>query len=150
MVVRDLRGAMEGFWQKAGIGPWRVYPTSAPPMRCFYHGRPAMYKARVALAKSGPLVMELIEYIEGDSIHRDFLESGREGVEHLGIFVPDLDTALKPYRESGIDVLQWADGMGAKGDGRYAYLDTESTLGTILELIQESSVKVPPEMVYPE
>ncbi len=141
---------MEGYWQTAGIGPWNVYTTGAPPLRCVYRGRPANYKVRLATARSGPVVMELIEYLAGDTIHRDFLASGREGVEHVGIYVPDLEEALQPYRDSGVGILQWADGLGMTGDGRYAYLDTESILGTILELIQSSSQPIPPERVYPE
>lgn len=149
MVVRDLDAAMEGFWRNAGIGPWKVYVNGAPPIRCLYRGQPADYRVRVALARSGSLVIELIQYLSGDTIHRDFLDSGREGVEHLGIFVPDLDAALQPYLESGVAVLQSAEGMGARGDGRYAYLDTESAFGTILELIQQSTERFPPERVYP-
>jgi hypothetical protein len=114
-----------------------------------YHGRPANYTVRLATAKSGPLQMELIEYISGDTIHRDFLATGREGVEHFGIYVLDLEKALQPYQDMGIGILQRADGLGITGDGRYAYLDTESILGTILELIQSSSQPMPPEKIYP-
>ncbi len=149
LVVKDLESAMESYWRIAGIGPWNVYITGAPPLCCIYHGYPAYYQIRMATAKSGPVVMELIQYISGDTIHRDFLASGREGVEHLGIYVTDLEQALQPYRAMGVGILQQADGMGASRDGRYAYLDTEPILGTILELIQSSSQPVAPETVYP-
>lgn len=149
MVVKDLDRAMEHFWRITGIGPWNVYTTGAPPLHCIYHGRPASYKIRLATARSGPLHMELIEYISGDTIHRDFITSRGEGVEHVGIFVSDLDEALRPYLDMGIGILQQAEGMGVKGDGRYAYLDTGPILGTILELIQSSSQPMPPERVYP-
>jgi hypothetical protein len=93
--------------------------------------------------------MELIQYLSGETIHGDFFNSGRVGVEHVGIYVSNLQEALKPYIENGIGILQSAEGMGLKGDGCYAYLDTESIMGTILELIQSSSQPVPPESVYP-
>jgi hypothetical protein len=150
LVVKDLDQAMESFWQTAGIGPWSVYTTGAPPLNCMYRGRSSTYKIRLATANSGAVQMELIQYLEGDTIHGDFIKAGRFGIEHVGIFVPDLDVALKPYQEKGIGILQRADGLGVKGDGRYAYLDTESILGTILELIQSSSLPLPPERVYPE
>ena len=149
LVVKDLDLALENYCRITGIGPWNVYPTGAPPLSCVYHGRPASYKIRLATARSGPLQMELIEYVSGDTIHRDFIVSGREGVEHVGIFIPDLDEALQPYLDEGIGILQRAEGLGVKGDGRYAYLDTEPILGTILELIQSSSQSVPPERIYP-
>jgi catechol 2,3-dioxygenase-like lactoylglutathione lyase family enzyme len=149
LVVKDLESAMESFWWTAGIGPWSIFSASAPPLSCIYHGHPANYKVRMATAMSGPVVMELIEYISGDTIHRDFLATGRQGVEHVGIYVADLEEALQPYLDRGIGILQRADGMGVSGDGRYAYLDTEASMGTILELIQSSSKPVPPERIYP-
>ncbi|MGE5124131.1 MAG: VOC family protein [Acidobacteriaceae bacterium] len=149
MVVKDLDHAMESFWRTSGIGPWQVFRNSAPPLRCLYHGQPASYTVRLAMAKAGQVYLELIEYLDGDTVHRDFINSGRSGVEHLGIFVPNLDQALMQYQDVGIQVLQQVDGLGVKGDGRYAYLDTEPVLGTILELIQSSSQPAPPERIYP-
>jgi hypothetical protein len=148
-VVRNLEAAMDGYIQTAGIGPWNIYTNSAPPLRCLYHGHPANYKVRVAIARSDQVQMELIEYLEGDSIHRDFLASGREGIEHVGIFVPNLEEALKPYQDMGIGILQQGAGLGLSGDGCYAYLDTEKMIGTILELIQSPSQAALPERIYP-
>ena len=150
IVVKDLDVAMESYWRIAGIGPWNIFTTGAPPLSCLYHGQAASYKVRLATARSGSLQMELIEYISGDTIHRDFLASGQVGVEHVGIYVPDLEQALQHYQARNIGILQRADGMGMTGDGRYAYLDTKSILGTILELIQSSSQPAAPERIYPE
>jgi hypothetical protein len=149
LVVKDLDAAVENYWRTAGIGPWQIYETGAPPLRCIYQGRSARYKILLATANSGPVQMELIQYISGDTVHRDFLASGKLGLEHVGIFVPDLDEALRHYLGMGIQVLQRADGLGVKGDGSYAYLDTESILGTMLELIQSSSEPMPPNRIYP-
>jgi hypothetical protein len=148
-VVNNLETAMDGYISAVGIGPWNVYTNSAPPLRCSYHGRPANYKVRVAIARSEQVQMELIEYLEGESIHRDFLASGRIGVEHVGVFVPNLEQALKPYLEAGIEILQQGSGLGLSSDGCYAYLDTLSILGTILELIQPASQASTPEQIYP-
>ncbi len=149
IVVRDIRASMEHYWGALGIGPWKVY-TNGPHLRnVTYHGRPASYRVRVALAHTDPLVVELIQYLEGDSIHRDFLAAHGEGVEHVGVYVPHLDEPLARLQGQGLTVLQSADGLGAVGDGRYAYLDTRSTLGTILELIQAPSQRVAPELTDP-
>ena len=150
LVVKDLERSMESFWRTSGIGPWNIYTTGAPPLKCLYHGHPANYRIRLATTESGPVQMELIEYLSGDTIHRDFINSGREGVEHVGIFVMDLEKALQPYQEMGVGILQQAEGLGVTGDGRYAYLDTESIFGTILELIQSSSQPAKPERQFPQ
>ena len=147
IVVRDIQASMEHYWRVLGIGPWKVY-TNQPP-RVTYHGRPASYRVRVALAQTDTMVYELLQYLEGDSIHRDFLEDHGEGIEHVAIYVSNLDESLARLRSQGLTVLQSADGLGASGDGRYAYLDTRSTLGTILELTQTASQRLAPEFVYP-
>jgi methylmalonyl-CoA/ethylmalonyl-CoA epimerase len=149
LVVTDLNEAIQKFYRTTGLGPWNIYTNNAPPLKCIYHGQPAQYKVRVAMARSAQVQMELIEYLAGDSIHRDFLASGKKGIEHLGIIVTDLDEALMPFHEMGIAVLQQVDGLGVQGDGRYAYLDTEPVLGMILELIQNPSQPRPPEQIYP-
>lgn len=150
IVVRDIKASMEHYWHALGIGPWKAYTNSAPPLRnVTYYGRPAAYRVRVALAQTESVVVELIEYLEGDSIHRDFLATHGEGVEHVGIYVPDLDAAMARLRSQDLTVLQSAEGLGASGDGRYAYLDTRAALGTVLELIQAPSRRVAPELTYP-
>jgi catechol 2,3-dioxygenase-like lactoylglutathione lyase family enzyme len=150
IVVRDIKASMEHYWRALGIGPWKVYTNGAPPLRnVTYYGAPASYRVRVALAHTESMVFELIQYLEGDSIHRDFLATHGEGVEHMGVYVSNLDEPLARLRSQGLTVLQSADGLGAIGDGRYVYLDTRSTLGTVLELIQAPSQRVMPELTYP-
>ena len=79
IVVRDIKASIEAYWGTLGIGPWKVYLNGSPPIRnVIYHGRPASYRVRLALAHSDSLMVELIEYLEGDTIHRDFLTTHPE------------------------------------------------------------------------
>jgi methylmalonyl-CoA/ethylmalonyl-CoA epimerase len=149
IVVRDIQAAMERYWRTMGIGPWKVRTSGAPPMTATYHGRPSSYKAKIAMAQAGSVILELVQHLEGESIYRDFLEERGERVHHFGIYVPNLDEALAPFLARGVAILQSGDGSGSKRDGRFAYLDTEATLGTILEVIQAPSERPAPEQVYP-
>jgi|SRR5665647_1578805 len=149
IVVRDLQKAVESYSCLFGIGPWQITTNSAPPLKCVYHEKAASYKVRVAKATVGQITIELIQYVEGDSIHRDFLASGRVGLEHLGIYVRDLEAALITIKKRGIGILQEAERLGTTRDGRYAYLDTETLLGTVLELIQAPSEPSPAEETHP-
>ncbi len=144
IVVRDLEAAMEHYSKALGIGPWRVTVSAAPPMTCTLRGQPATYRVRLGIAQWGPISMELIQYLEGDSIHGEFTRTRGEGLEHVGVYVPNLDEALEAMKERGIGVLQRADGFGYSRDGRYAYLDTEATMGTVVEVIQPASQSAPP------
>jgi 4-hydroxyphenylpyruvate dioxygenase-like putative hemolysin len=103
----------------------------------------------VALAQTEAAVVELIEYLSGDTIHREFLAEHGEGIEHIGVYVPSLDEPLARLRSRGLTILQSGDGLGSSGDGRYVYLDTRSTLGVVLELIQVPTQRAEPEFTYP-
>jgi len=39
-------------------------------------------------------------------------------------------------------------GTGPNGDGGFAYLATEASLGALFELIEAPSVRYPPEEIY--
>ncbi len=144
IVVRDIRSAVDHYSRVLGINGWTIKENSAPPLDCTYRGRPASYRVAVALGQMGSLVVELIQYLEGDTIHRDFAETRGEGVEHLGIYVSNLEETISELSRAGVEVLQRASGLGYSRDGGYAYLDTEGTLGTILELIQPPTQRNPP------
>jgi hypothetical protein len=73
--------------------------------------------------------IELIEPQGGESIHKEFLEQGREGLHHIRYDVDDLPAVLEKFKEEGIGVLQAGKIVGLK----YAYMDTESLLGIIIE-----------------
>lgn len=144
IIVRDIRTAVERYSRVFGIESWTVKETNAPPLVSTYKGQPANFRATIALGQAGPLVIELIQYQGGDTIHRDYVETHGEGVEHLGIYVSDLAEAVAEVSKLGIGVLEQVDGIGYSRDGRYAYLDTAASMGTILELLQAPTQRNPP------
>jgi catechol 2,3-dioxygenase-like lactoylglutathione lyase family enzyme len=97
----------------------------------------------------GPLRIELIEIMEGDTVYQDFVDQHGYGVHHLGILVDDMAAALDQARAAGFEMTQDGAGFGPDDDGHYAYLDTEAALGTTLELIQRPKRRNPPEKIYP-
>ena len=73
--------------------------------------------------------VELIQYESGESIHKEFLDQGREGLHHVRYDVQDIQSVISKFEEDGIGVLQTGKIVGLT----YAYMDTESILGIILE-----------------
>jgi hypothetical protein len=73
--------------------------------------------------------MELIQPEEGESIHKEFLEQGRQGLHHIRYDVEDLPAVIEKFKEEGIGVLQAGKIVSLK----YAYMDTEPLLGIIIE-----------------
>ncbi len=104
---------------------------------------------RIALANIGPLRIELIQPLEGDTVYAEFLRDHGYGIHHLGILVDDMQEALALAAAAGVAVAMDGSGFGLDGDGHYAYLDTEGRLGTTVELIQRPKRRMQPEKVYP-
>jgi hypothetical protein len=150
VVVRDLRQAMQRYVEILGTGPWRVY-TYGPRLvrRGFYRGQPAAYEIYLAFCQTPSIMLELIEPRQGPTIHHEFLEKNGEGIHHFGVFIPKLDDGIAQARAAGFDVLMSGHGTGVTDDGGFAYLDTEATLGTLVELIEAPTVRHAPEEIYP-
>lgn len=150
LVVRDLDATMRRYWERLGIGPWKVYTYGPPLVKSMtYRDRAHDYRMRLALAQVGDLQLELIQPLPGESIYVEHLERKGEGLHHIGVFVTSLDQGISEVTKRGYSVLQSGRGYGRWGDGGFAYLDTEDSFGTILELIEVPRERIPPEAEFP-
>lgn len=121
---------MEGLY---GLSKFVITPIAEAPTE--YKGKKSSTKARLGFSQLGDTQIELIEWKEGDSPYKDFLEQGREGFHHIGINVDNIDLYLSDFKKKGIDILFY----GEIGNGKFAYMDTEQTFGIIVEFIQSPS-----------
>jgi len=130
IVVNDIDQAIN-YLNSLGIEtfePKRIQITER-----WLRGKPANYKCELKFARLGSVELELIQPIEGETIHKEFLESKGEGIHHLGFFVADLDKEVAKLAKLGVKVIQ----SGRRpGGGGFAYLDTYVGSGILLELIQ--------------
>ena len=150
LVVEDLDKTVENYWKLFSIGPWHFYTYGKPLVKQMsYRGEPTEYKMRVALSYLGPLRIELIEMVEGDTIYAEFVEQHGYGVHHFGVLVEDMQAAIAEAEAAGLTMTQDGSGFGADGDGHYAYLETEDRIGTTIELIERPKGRMPPEKIYP-
>jgi len=150
IIVESLEEAVENYHKYFGIGDWHFYTYGKPLVKeMSYHGKPAEYKMRVALSYFGPMRIELIEMVEGETVYADFVREHGYGLHHLGVLVDDMEAATQQAEAAGVKVLMDGSGFGADGDGHYAYLDTEKLIGADIELIERPKGRVQPEKVYP-
>ena len=150
LIVEDLDKAVENYWKLFGIGPWHFYTYGRPLVKNMtYRGKSSEYKMRLALSYIGPLRIELIQLLEGDTIYDDFVKEHGYGVHHFGMLVEDMEAALAQAEANGLTMIQDGSGFGLDGDGHYAYLDTEDDIGVTIELIERPKRRAAPEKVYP-
>jgi methylmalonyl-CoA/ethylmalonyl-CoA epimerase len=150
ILVEDLDKAVENYWKIFGVGPWHFYTYGKPLVkRMTRHGKPCEYKMRIALSHIGNLRIELIEPLEGDTVYSEFVRKHGYGVHHLGVLTTQMGRSVKKAAEAGLEMTQDGAGFGPDDDGHYAYLDTEDSIGTTIELIERPRRRNPPEKVYP-
>ncbi len=102
----------------------------------FYQGKEVNFKLKKIQQNWGGKQLEIVQVVhsEGDHLYSEFLKEGREGLHHLGIYVKDADSYIARFKEEhNIGVIQTGK-LGNKV--KFYYLDTQTTLGFYLELIQ--------------
>ena len=136
IVVKSVAETVQFYKETFGFGPFEFrdvdYPTAT------YHGKKAGYRGKRAFFYLGPIEIELIELVDGQTIHEEFLREKGEGLHHISFCVENLEETKKKALASGLRVIQ--DFFRPDGSG-FAYLDTERTGGVTFELIQRPAKK---------
>jgi len=134
IVVKSVDDAVKFYTEVFGIGPFELMEVNFPSAT--YYGEKGGYRGKRAFAKLGPVTLELIELIDGKTVHEDFLREKGEGVHHLGFTVKDLSKCEEEAAKFGLKVVQEMrrpDGSG------FAYLDSDRFGGVMVEVIQRPS-----------
>ncbi len=131
-VVQDLDAAVERWRQTTGIGPFD-YIRHVQVVEGRYRGQPTSIDFSVAVAQTTTMQIELIEQHDAlPSCYRDVFGSGGEGLHHVAILANDFDGELARYHAAG-----HVSAYGGTYHGtRFVYVDTLSTLGIMVELVE--------------
>lgn len=128
-VVRDLDQAIAHY--DPLFGPFSK--TDFGPQEASYRGNaPSGYDMKFAFGRIGDLEIELIQWVSGDTPHRDFLEKGRDGMHHLRFRVDDLDRWAEKLRAVGYETV-WHARLSP--DIAYGYYERADD-PLVLELLQ--------------
>lgn len=138
-VVRDIEAAMRHWTQVLGVGPF--YYIARVQMDWFrYRGEASDAEVSIALANSGALQIELIQQRnDAPSMYRDFLKSGREGLQHMSYWTTTYHDDFERYLSLGFRIGQ--EGQIGGPHGRFVYFDTETHPGTVIEVSDISGSK---------
>lgn len=134
-VVRDLDRALTTF--EPLFGPFELMQSSLEGTN--YRGRPSDVTLRLAFGRSGPLEIELIEWVSGDSPHKEALERNGEGVHHVRFKIDDLATVRTRLEAKGFEVV-WSHAF-PQADIAWAYMAGPAEQGgMVIELYQNPHV----------
>jgi catechol 2,3-dioxygenase-like lactoylglutathione lyase family enzyme len=150
IVVRDIDKAMEYYTSVFGLGP---FTTEVYDLKSFvYRGSTASARVKAAIAYSGPVFVELVQVLEGETVHTEFLREKGEGLQHVAFLVRNLDEKLKELAISGvtpamrlrIPIDAPADQAGTAEKTRLqlteVYLDSDKIGGTMIQLMEFKEV----------
>ncbi len=136
IVVKNIDETIRYYEKAFGFGPFEVryvdYPTAT------YYGKVSGYRGKRAFFNLGPIQIELIELVDGKTIHESFLREKGEGLHHLGFQIESLEDGKKNAERAGFRVVQ---GFTRPDGGGFAYLDSDKVGGVIFELIQRPTKK---------
>ena len=150
-VVENIDQAVKDYYSNFGIDGWKIYTYGPPLLKTMKRfGIAFTYKARIALSYFGETRIELIQNLEGETVYSAFIRKHGYGIHHLGIYVPDIQIAMREAEAAGLCITMEGSGFGLDGDGYFAYLDTEEKFGTTFELIQRPLRRHEPEAIYPQ
>lgn len=104
--------------------------SEGKPETIVYRGKESIEHHSISISRFFNTQLELIQWNSGESLPKEFLDQGKEGLHHISLFVQDLDMYLEEIKKMGIEIIQ----SGTTGPSHWAYLDTEKTFGIIIEV----------------
>lgn len=131
IVVKNIDETVDYYTRAFGFGPYEIKYVDYTDAT--YYGEKAGYRGKRAFFHLGNIEIELIELVDGRTIHEDFLKQHGEGLHHIGFEVQDLTGAKDNAAKAGFKVTQ---GFQRPDGSGFAYLDSDKTGGVIMELIQ--------------
>ncbi|MEJ2252005.1 MAG: VOC family protein [Candidatus Lokiarchaeota archaeon] len=95
-----------------------------------YRGVNSTYSTSICFSRYWGKQIELIQWISGEGIHKEFIDKGKEGFHHVSCIVDNLDPYINDFEERDIEAVF----IGNIGKQYFAYFDTVNSLGFFLEL----------------
>ncbi len=142
-VVRDIEAAIAHWIDVLQVGPW-FYIDRVKTDYFRHRGQDSAVEMSIALANAGDLQIELIQQRnDAPSMYKEFLDSGREGLQHVAFWSNDYQSLYD--RALGLGYKLGHEGQIGGERGRFAYFDTGAPsgphAGTVVEISDISGNK---------
>ena len=129
LVVKNVDESAE-YYESLGLGPFE--PSNLTHIDRKVYGKPAPdVKLAAKGTVLGPIGIELVQPVSGETPQKKFLESKGEGINHIAFVVDDIEEAISIMAEAGFKAVSIAKN---KGGGGVAFFDTDKNGGVMIEL----------------
>ena len=137
--VHDLDKSLEDYKSlgNATFQPEFLIDSSKNAEYLVYGKKPVpAVKTRGVMGRVGPVGIELLQPVEGETVHKELLDSTGEGVGHIAYVVDDLEQEAAKMLEKGFPII-----LSIKPPGQSMrsaiYFDTRNKFSNlVIELIQ--------------
>ncbi len=134
MVVNDINASVARYRDLLDLPePNWVQTPGYEITETTFMGQPSEATAKLAFFNFGQVQLELIQPDQKPSVWRNYLNEKGDSVHHIA-FQVDTNRAVEHFDKYGINIAQ----QGLYGDRRgiYTYMDSESKMGIIIELLE--------------
>jgi len=132
IAVESVDATVAFYEEVFGIGPFEIREVNWPTAT--FMGGEGGYRGKRAFAQLGGITLELMEQVDGKTIHEIFMREKGEGLHHLGFAVGDLQRSIAEAEKRGIKVTQ---GVTREDGSGFAYLDSDKIGGVVFEVVEK-------------
>lgn len=140
VMVRDLDRTVKVLSEVFGLGPFR-FITYPPPdradMETTYRGQPGQFSHRIAFTELGPIELEIVQPLTGESTLTEFLDEHGEGIHHIRFNVANIQQVTDYLAEHGIEPA--LSGTGLRPGTTWIHFDTSDEVGFVIEVMNTLS-----------
>jgi catechol 2,3-dioxygenase-like lactoylglutathione lyase family enzyme len=132
-VTDDIDATERLLGEQFGVGAWtRIPDVEFGAATTTLRGEPVQFTAHISLGYAGDLQLELIQPVEGPTIHAEFLAAHGPGLHHVCFEVDDVEVACAAAEDAGLPVLMRGSMMD--GEIQFAYVDGSAGGAPYVEL----------------
>lgn len=136
-IYKDIRKQAKILEENLGLPKFAFLENK--PTKYKYRGKETVVQTTIGFSRFLNVQVELIQLISGNCIFKEFIDAGKEGLHHFGIFVDDVDAIVKEYVKRGYSVIREGTTAGVQ---KVAYIDTYDDFGVYIEFQQTRMKRV--------
>ena len=131
IVVRDMDKVLD-YYRSLGLATFGPEEVKATKRDEIVHGELRHYSMRGGkMLQMGNITLELIQPVEGNSLHQEFLDKHGEGLHHICFFVDDLEKERMELVKRGIPIA-----LMRQDKSRFTYFEIMEGGNLLIELTQ--------------